>query len=434
MRSLSPSSNGPPKLPMRPKLVKKGSSPVPIPTPPMSSDSSSTPSLVPLQKGDREGDAQKESITPSDNISTTPLWQSRESTSSLTTPPLSVSSIDSSSTATIETKNSDIESDPKHPDTILSNILLKDLKNNSAGGTYNTAGTTNKTTNNINNNNNNTDLFFLNKPTSLPTPESNTLHSLNMSNSELSINTKDIMTKSSRNLQPLDLKLPNITPLSNKNQQSFSSKQMNHSNTLTVKNMNPMDQGNDMNNKTNNNRRNNSEDPTNNKFYIQLLEDVHLDDQTVLYGLVDTLMQVRKDNEKLKEDLWNKLETFNISMENRNQGIHQNNTTGDDHNSLLFDSNITNDELLEMLKEQRIYNKILAQTVDDYEESLDKILDQMVKSNKEIGEELLNTIQTGEKDVEEKSDDMWRSWKDVTRAMDDVRKLETSIVGTLHGL
>lgn len=231
-------------------------------------------------------------------------------------------------------------------------------------------------------------------------------------------------------LQPLNLTLPNITSLGNKNQNNFNE---NNNNNIHYNN----------NNNNNNNElgvelrndilRNNSKTNmmNNNKFYIQLLENVNLDDQSVFFELIDTLTQIRSENQLLKENIWERVDSLGSSLLHKSD-YH---SSGENKpNNLIYDSNLTNEELKKLLKDRQMYNKILEQTVEEYEKSLSNILDTLVRSNKEASEELLETIKTSEKVVEENADEMWDSWNEVAATMEVVASFDRAVVDTFKDL
>lgn len=253
---------------------------------------------------------------------------------------------------------------------------------------------------------------------------------------------KNVTETPPRQLQPLNLTLPSIMSVANKGVYGASSNNgaNNNNNTGTTasnsgnKGMNTSGKGNAGRKNAGGNEHGNSKNNTGNKFYIRLLEDVHLDDQSVLFDLMDTLMQVRSENEKLKEGLWSKIDSLSTAANKKVSNSQREDSTRYEQNSLMFDSKLSNDELKKMLHDQRTYNSVLAQTVDDFQDSLDSILNALVASNKEAGTELISSIEKGEAAVEQNSDEMWRSWMEVVSAMEDVAKFDSSIANTIQGL
>ena len=266
--------------------------------------------------------------------------------------------------------------------------------------------------------------------------------------------TKNIMDNPPRQLQPLSLTLPSITSVANKGIYSathgaggmgHATSGGNGSNNYSNNTSNTSNKGNSSRKSGNgipnlngsdsgSNHGSSSNSSSNNKFYIRLLEDVHLDDQTVLFDLVDTLMRVRSENEQLKEGLWDKIDSLSTATRKKAGQDRTEDAARYDHNSLLFDSKLSNEQLKQMLDEQRTYNGVLAQTVDEFQDSLDTIMNSLVGSNQDAGRELISAIRKGEAVVEENSDEMWKSWMEVVSAMEDVAKFDNAIVRSIHGL
>lgn len=288
----------------------------------------------------------------------------------------------------------------------------------------------------------NSDFFFLNKLTPLP----NIM--------VIPPNSTDNNTKQS--LQPLNISLPSITPLSSKNKKANNKDNDNdnesESDSENDKNIeNVSDSSTNTSTSTENSipyntpspissapvptvsrKNSNTDEINNNKFYIQLLENVNLEDQNILFELVDSLVKVRSENENLKLGLWNKID--NLSTLNSKKNTSKKATSSIIHNSLLYDENLSNDQLKNLLDEQRQYNSILSQTIDEYQDSLEEIINSLVKSNNDIGNQVLGVIKSGEKVVEDNSDKMWDSWMNVVSTMQDISDFDNSIVEKMHGL
>lgn len=212
-------------------------------------------------------------------------------------------------------------------------------------------------------------------------------------------------------LKPLSLTLPNISSISNKIPHDNLPEDRNFSNN----NFNFNSHFNTANNQK-------STYSANDKYYLKLLEDVNMDDQSVMHELIDKLSQLRIENQNLKEDMWNKVDLINGTL------IQKGYSKEEKSDSLLYDSNLSNDELLNMLKEQRLYNKIMKNTIDDYQTSFNKIMDSMVDSNKNISNDILQSIKNNEVIVEEESDKMWDSWNELSHVMGDITDFNKSMV------
>lgn len=172
-----------------------------------------------------------------------------------------------------------------------------------------------------------------------------------------------------------------------------------------------------------------------NNLFVQLLENVELDDQAVVTELVQTLMQICSDNETLKSEIWGRIDSLSEVVTDTQPGreTHAENMT-EHPNSLLYDCNLSNAELRTLLQEQRQYNQKLAQTVDEFEDAIDTVLEELTVANKKTATEILSTVIKEEKSVQENTEEMWDSWADVVSAMEEIRLLENSVVDLLEGL
>jgi hypothetical protein len=243
-------------------------------------------------------------------------------------------------------------------------------------------------------------------------------------------------------LQPLSLTLPSISSISNKstNPGNATDYGFNMTNNDDMNNNQNKINNRHINYNANNNSQNNENSKNGyNRFYVQLLENIQLDDQNVLQDLIDTLLNVRSENEKIKRQLWDRIDALSSIKSNKiNEKDNNNNSNSNiatkKPDSLIYNSDLSNNELKQLLQEHRIYNKHLAKTVDDYQDTIDEILNAMVQSNNERANDLLNTMASGEQSIEEESDKMWEEWLQNALLMDKIMEFDKRVVSSLKGL
>lgn len=161
------------------------------------------------------------------------------------------------------------------------------------------------------------------------------------------------------------------------------------------------------------------------KFYIQLLENINLDDENVIHGLIQKLLGLRVENDKLIDNLWSQIS--NIS------DLKNGKFTSTNPNSLLYDTELTNSELRKMLKEQRLYNLELSKVLENYEKSITVILKTLIDSNISILQDLVDKFEDEFGKVEMNSEKMWTEWFKFNRLIVDIADLDDKIIGSLNG-
>lgn len=149
-----------------------------------------------------------------------------------------------------------------------------------------------------------------------------------------------------------------------------------------------------------------------NALYTSMLENIEVDDMEVLAELVDKLMEVRSENENLKKAMWGRVSALSEKVNNGDFGE--------------VDSTSV-EELRKVYEEKKNYNAMLKETVEQYEEEIERVLSTAVAAKVEAGNALIGKIREENNKVEDATDEMWKGWNRVATVLDEAGKLAQGV-------
>ncbi|GMM27560.1 hypothetical protein DAMA08_002760 [Martiniozyma asiatica (nom. inval.)] len=177
----------------------------------------------------------------------------------------------------------------------------------------------------------------------------------------------------------------------------------------------------------------NLETSTSQEFYHKpSKESIEVDDYSIVFKLMDELLDIRENNEKLKQQMWDSIVDLSDSLEMKVKGRKhtergdrkkQKNPQEKNINSLLFGPELNNEELKELLKEKKQYNKLLESTITDYQKSFDLIMSELVVQRTELANTMKEKIEKEEMKSEKVKENIWKEWFKYNQTIENVSSL-----------
>ena len=137
--------------------------------------------------------------------------------------------------------------------------------------------------------------------------------------------------------------------------------------------------------------------------------DISFEDTTLRDELLTKLLTLRESNRQYKEKLWESVSALSDVSSNAKEAPQ----------SVSYEESLTNEQLKSLLHESRKYNNKLMETIEEYEDSLQTILNALVEANTSATTSVIDSIDVKDNSSEQ---EMWDSWFDLVNVLNGIMK------------
>ena len=137
--------------------------------------------------------------------------------------------------------------------------------------------------------------------------------------------------------------------------------------------------------------------------------DISFEDTTLRDELLTKLLTLRESNRQYKEKLWESVSALSDVSSNAKEAPQ----------SVSYEESLTNEQLKSLLHESRKYNNKLMETIEEYEDSLQTILNALVEANTSATTSVIDSIDVKDNSSEQ---EMWDSWFDLVDVLNGIMK------------
>ncbi|GMM44505.1 hypothetical protein DAPK24_010800 [Pichia kluyveri] len=137
--------------------------------------------------------------------------------------------------------------------------------------------------------------------------------------------------------------------------------------------------------------------------------DISFEDTTLRDELLTKLLTLRESNRQYKEKLWESVSALSDVSSNAKEAPQ----------SVSYEESLTNEQLKSLLHESRKYNNKLMETIEEYEDSLQTILNALVEANISATTSVIDSIDVKDNSSEQ---EMWDSWFDLVNVLNGIIK------------
>lgn len=137
--------------------------------------------------------------------------------------------------------------------------------------------------------------------------------------------------------------------------------------------------------------------------------DISFEDTTLRDELLTKLLTLRESNRQYKEKLWESVSALSDVSSNAKEAPQ----------SVSYEESLTNEQLKSLLHESRKYNNKLMETIEEYEDSLQTILNALVEANTSATTSVIDSIDVKDNSSEQ---EMWDSWFDLVNVLNGIIK------------
>lgn len=137
--------------------------------------------------------------------------------------------------------------------------------------------------------------------------------------------------------------------------------------------------------------------------------DISFEDTTLRDELLTKLLTLRESNRQYKEKLWESVSALSDVSSHAKEAPQ----------SVSYEESLTNEQLKSLLHESRKYNSKLMETIEEYEDSLQIILNALVEANTSATTSVIDSIDVKDNSSEQ---EMWDSWYDLVNVLNGIMK------------
>lgn len=137
--------------------------------------------------------------------------------------------------------------------------------------------------------------------------------------------------------------------------------------------------------------------------------DISFEDTTLRDELLAKLLTLRESNRQYKEKLWESVSALSDVSSHAKEAPQ----------SVSYEESLTNEQLKSLLHESRKYNSKLMETIEEYEDSLQIILNALVEANTSATTSVIDSIDVKDNSSEQ---EMWDSWFDLVNVLNGIMK------------
>lgn len=137
--------------------------------------------------------------------------------------------------------------------------------------------------------------------------------------------------------------------------------------------------------------------------------DISFEDTTLRDELLAKLLTLRESNRQYKEKLWESVSALSDVSSHAKEAPQ----------SVSYEESLTNEQLKSLLHESRKYNNKLMETIEEYEDSLQIILNALVEANTSATTSVIDSIDVKDNSSEQ---EMWDSWFDLVNVLNGIMK------------
>lgn len=137
--------------------------------------------------------------------------------------------------------------------------------------------------------------------------------------------------------------------------------------------------------------------------------DISFEDTTLRDELLTKLLTLRESNRQYKEKLWESVSALSDVSSHAKEAPQ----------SVSYEESLTNEQLKSLLHESRKYNNKLMETIEEYEDSLQIILNALVEANTSATTSVIDSIDVKDNSSEQ---EMWDSWFDLVNVLNGIMK------------
>lgn len=137
--------------------------------------------------------------------------------------------------------------------------------------------------------------------------------------------------------------------------------------------------------------------------------DISFEDTTLRDELLTKLLTLRESNRQYKEKLWESVSALSDVSSHAKEAPQ----------SVSYEESLTNEQLKSLLHESRKYNNKLMETIEEYEDSLQTILNALVEANTSATTSVIDSIDVKDNSSEQ---EMWDSWFDLVNVLNGIMK------------
>lgn len=137
--------------------------------------------------------------------------------------------------------------------------------------------------------------------------------------------------------------------------------------------------------------------------------DISFEDTTLRDELLAKLLTLRESNRQYKEKLWESVSALSDVSSHAKEAPQ----------SVSYEESLTNEQLKSLLHESRKYNSKLMETIEEYEDSLQTILNALVEANTSATTSVIDSIDVKDNSSEQ---EMWDSWYDLVNVLNGIMK------------
>lgn len=137
--------------------------------------------------------------------------------------------------------------------------------------------------------------------------------------------------------------------------------------------------------------------------------DISFEDTTLRDELLTKLLTLRESNRQYKEKLWESVSALSNVSSNAKEAPQ----------SVSYEESLTNEQLKSLLHESRKYNNKLMETIEEYEDSLQTVLNALVEANTSATTSVIDSIDVKDNSSEQ---EMWDSWFDLVNVLNGIMK------------
>ena len=137
--------------------------------------------------------------------------------------------------------------------------------------------------------------------------------------------------------------------------------------------------------------------------------DISFEDTTLRDELLAKLLTLRESNRQYKEKLWESVSALSDVSSHAKEAPQ----------SVSYEESLTNEQLKSLLHESRKYNSKLMETIEEYEDSLQIILNALVEANTSATTSVIDSIDVKDNSSEQ---EMWDSWYDLVNVLNGIMK------------
>ena len=137
--------------------------------------------------------------------------------------------------------------------------------------------------------------------------------------------------------------------------------------------------------------------------------DISFEDTTLRDELLAKLLTLRESNRQYKEKLWESVSALSDVSSHAKEAPQ----------SVSYEESLTNEQLKSLLHESRKYNNKLMETIEEYEDSLQTVLNALVEANTSATTSVIDSIDVKDNSSEQ---EMWDSWYDLVNVLNGIMK------------